>query len=379
MKLIDKVPHTPCYVLDVEVLKKNLEILKKVQEDSGCKILLALKGFSMFSIFPLINQYLEGISASSLNEARLGCEEFSKQVHIFSPAYIPEEFPAMLNYATHIIFNSFTQWKKYKPDVHKAEEVVKCGLRINPEHSEVKVSLYDPCASRSRLGIRREEFNGEDLVGISGLHFHNLCELNSDSLERTLQVVEDKFSDFLPKMEWVNFGGGHHITRKDYDVERLCRIVKIFKEKYDVEVFIEPGEAVVLNAGYLVASVLDIVHNEGNIAILDTSAAAHMPDVLEMPYRPEIDGAGKTGEYKNNYRLGGLTCLAGDVIGDYSFKEPLESGDRLIFKDMAHYTMVKNNTFNGMCLPSIFLYHSGNNEIELVKEFGYQDYRNRLS
>ena len=276
-------------------------------------------------------------------------------------------------------FNSFPQWERYKPLVGSSGKKVKCGLRVNPEHSEVKVALYDPCAPGSRLGIKAKEFKGKDLEGITGLHFHTLCELNSDALERTLKAVEKKFGPYLDRMEWVNFGGGHHITRPDYDIDRLCRLVDGFREKYGVHVYLEPGEAIALNTGVLVASVLDLIPGSPEIAILDTSAAAHMPDVLEMPYRPGISGAEKPGKLPYTYRLGGLTCLAGDVIGEYSFPEPLKVGSRITFLDMAHYTMVKNNTFNGVRLPSIALYDPQKDETRVVRKFGYEDYRNRLS
>lgn len=371
---------TPCYVVDEGKLAANLKRLDEVQSRTGCKILLALKGFSMFSTFPQIRKVLKGAAASSLNEARLAFEEFGGEVHVYAPAYRGDEFAEVLGYANHMVFNSFAQWRRYKPLVSASGKPVRCGIRINPQHSEVKVAIYDPCAPGSRLGVTRDQFEGQDLSGLSGLHFHTLCELNSDALERTLPVVEEKFGGFFKGMQWINFGGGHHITRADYDVERLCRVIGGFRERHPhLEVFLEPGEAIALNTGVLVASVLDIVHNAMDIAILDTSAAAHMPDVLEMPYRPQIVGAGQPGEHPHTYRLGGMTCLAGDVIGDYSFTAPLTVGDKLVFLDMAHYTMVKNNTFNGVGLPSIALYHPGTGQIEVVRRFGYEDYRNRLS
>ncbi len=378
--MISKVPITPCYVIDEKLLIKNLEILADIEHRSGCKIMLALKAFAMFSTFPLIHKYLSGIAASSLNEARLGSQKFGGDVHVCAPAYREDEIDELISCATHINFNSFSQWKRFKQKVIVSRSNLRAGLRINPEHSEVEVALYDPCAPGSRLGIKADSFEGEDLNGITGLHFHNLCELNSDSLERTLAVVEEKFGSILPQMQWVNFGGGHHITRPDYDVDRLCRLIIDFRKKYNIEVYLEPGEAVVLNAGFLVSTVLDIIHDdEIDIAILDTSAAAHMPDVLEMPYRPEVLGADEPGKTENTYRLGGLTCLAGDVIGDYSFSEPLEAGSRVVFTDMAHYTMVKNNTFNGVSLPAIAMLEAESGEIRIVREFAYKDYRDRLS
>ncbi|MEI8139112.1 MAG: carboxynorspermidine decarboxylase [bacterium] len=371
---------TPCYVVDESKLAANLERLDGVQRRTGCKILLALKGFSMFSTFPQIRKVLPGIAASSLNEARLGFEEFGREVHVYAPAYRADEFDELLGYAYHLVFNSFAQWHQFKLKVSQSGKSVRCGLRVNPQHSEVKVKLYDPCAPGSRLGITLDQFEGQELSGLSGLHFHTLCELNADALARTLPVVEAKFGKYFSGLEWINFGGGHHITRSDYDVDLLCRVINEFRARYPhLEVYLEPGEAIALNTGVLVTSVLDIVHNEIDIAILDTSAAAHMPDVIEMPYRPGIVGAGTPGEQPFTYRLGGMTCLAGDVIGDYSFAAPLAIGDKLIFTDMAHYTMVKNNTFNGVGLPAIAIYHPDRDDIEVVRRFGYDDYRNRLS
>lgn len=370
--------QTPCYVVDEAALERNLEVLDGVQRRTGCRILMALKGFAMFRVFPLIRRYLRGVAASSLDEARLGCEEFGGEVHVFAPAYKEAEFDELLRYTDHLVFNSFSQWQRFRPLVQGSAKKVACGMRVNPEHSEVKPAIYDPCSRFSRLGVTRENFQQDQLDGISGLHFHNLCELNADSLARTLTAFEARFGEFLGRMHWVNFGGGHHITRQDYDLELLCRLIVDFADRYGVQVYLEPGEAIALNTGVLVASVLDVLRNEMDIAILDTSAAAHMPDVLEMPYRPAIIGAGQPGERPYTYRLGGLTCLAGDVIGDYSFAEPLEVGSKVVFLDMAHYTMVKNNTFNGVRLPSIAL-RKLNGEIKIVRQFGYEDYRNRLS
>ncbi len=375
--IFSQVP-SPCYVCDEVALRRNAEILAGVRERTGCKILLALKGFAMWSAFPLLRDYLDGVTASSLHEARLGREHFGKEVHVYAPAYREDEFGELLTYVDHITFNSFSQWRRFKEQASVLGDTA-VALRINPEHSEVKTAIYDPCAPCSRLGITRQAFDGDDLAGISALHFHTLCELNSDALERTLAAVEEKFGAFLPQMKWVNFGGGHHVTREDYDVDRLCRLISIFQERYDVQVYLEPGEAVALNAGVLVASVLDFVDNGMTIAILDTSASTHMPDVLEMPYRPNIVGAGEAGEYAHTYRLGGMTCLAGDVIGDYSFPQPLKVGDRLFFLDMAHYSMVKNNMFNGVNLPAIALCDTEKGSWRVVREFRYEDYRDRLS
>ncbi|MGI6085503.1 MAG: carboxynorspermidine decarboxylase [Acetivibrionales bacterium] len=369
---------TPCYIIDERLLEKNLKILHDVQERTGCSILLALKGFSMFSEFPLIGRYLIGITASSLFEARLGYEEMGKEVHIYSPAYVEEEFDDILKYCDHIVFNSFSQWRKYKSRVEGASKKIECGIRINPEYSEIETPIYNPCYKNSRLGVTLSNFKPEELEGIQGLHFHTMCEQNSDTLERTVKVVDEKFGQYIGRMKWINMGGGHHITRKDYDIETLIKAIMHFKNKYGVEVYLEPGEAIALNAGYLVAKVLDVVNNEMDIAILDTSAACHMPDVLEMPYRPNIIGAGTPGEFEYTCRLGGSTCLAGDIIGDYSFKQPLKPGDRLVFCDMAHYTMVKNNMFNGINLPSIAIYNEKSG-IRVIKKFGYQDYKSRLS
>ncbi|HYH01904.1 MAG TPA: carboxynorspermidine decarboxylase [Bacillota bacterium] len=370
---------SPCYVVDERLLEKNLEILHSVQQRTGCSILLALKGFAMHAAFPLVGKYLKGITASSLFEARLGYEKMGKEVHIYAPAYVEHEFPEILRYCDHIVFNSFTQWRRFKDQVQKVQsKKIECGIRINPEYSEIQTAIYNPCAPYSRLGVTRANFRPDELDGIDGLHFHTMCEQNSDTLARTVEIVDQKFGEFIARMKWLNFGGGHHITRPDYDLETLIRCITFFQDKYGVQVYLEPGEAIALNTGYLVASVLDIIDNGMQIAILDTSAACHMPDVLEMPYRPNIVGAGKPNEYAYTYRFGGPTCLSGDVIGDYSFPQPLKIGDRLVFCDMAHYTMVKNNMFNGVNLPAIVLY----NETEgakVIRQFGFDDYQSRLS
>lgn len=368
---------SPGYVVDEGLLIKNLELLRSVEERTGCKILLAEKGFSMFFAFPLIGQYLSGVTASSLFEARLGYEEMGKEVHIYAPAYTEQDFEEILRYADHIVFNSFSQWEKYRAKVGQAGRHIECGIRVNPEYSEIETPLYDPCYENSRMGVTRKNFRPDELDGIDGLHFHTLCEQNSDTLARTLPVLEEKFGPALRRMKWLNFGGGHHITRPDYDVETLIRCIDAVQQKYGVQVYLEPGEAVALNTGFLVCTVLDLTENGMRLAILDTSAACHMPDVLEMPYRPNILGAGRPGELPYTYRLGGPTCLAGDVIGDYSFARPLAPGDRLVFCDMAHYTMVKNNTFNGINLPAIVW--NGRDGLKVVKQFGYEDFRARLS
>lgn len=370
---------SPCYVVDERLLTKNLELLGSVQERTGAKILLAQKGFSMFAEYPLVGKYLAGVTSSSLFEARLGYEKMGKEVHVYAPAYVDREFDELLSYTDHIVFNSFAQWRKFKDKVlNYPGRKIEVGLRINPEYSELEVPLYDPCSPYSRMGITLENFDESDLEGIDGLHFHTMCEQNSDTLENTLKVVDEKFGHIIKNMKWLNFGGGHHITRPDYDVERLIRCIEFARDKYDVQVYLEPGEAIALNTGYLVATVLDTMKNGMDIAILDTSAECHMPDVLAMPYRPNIAGAGMPGEKAITYRLGGMTCLAGDVIGDYSFDRPLEIGDKLVFGDMAHYTMVKNHMFNGVNLPSIASY-SDEEGLKVIREFKFEDYSSRLS
>lgn len=372
---------TPCYLIDQGLLRSNLQILRTVHDRTGCEILLALKGFAAWSTFDLCSQYLHGAAASSLHEAKLAAEYFKKEVHLCAPAYRDDEMADYLQIVDHIIFNSHTQWQRFREQVQKAPRPIKCGLRINPMHSEVKTKIYDPCAPGSRLGIPLDQFRPLELEGITGLHFHTLCELNADSLARTLPVVEEQFSETIRQMKWINFGGGHHITRPDYDVDLLCKLIADFGKRYtNLEIiYLEPGEAIALNTGFLITSVLDIVHNEVDIAILDTSASAHMPDVLEMPYRPTITGAGLPKEKKHTYRLTGPTCLAGDVIGDYSFDQPLKVGGKLVFHDMAHYTMVKNTMFNGINLPDIVLYNPDKNELKLQRRFTYEDFKSRLS
>lgn len=371
--------ETPSFVVDRVLLRKNLEILKEVKDRTGAAILLALKGFAMHSAFQLVSQYLDGTCASSPHEARLGKEEFGGQVHSFAAAYSREDFSEFLELSNHIVFNSVNQYKEFYSDVEKNSGKIKFGLRINPEHRETEVEIYDPCAPFSRLGITAKNFPEKLPPHISGIHMHTLCQQNSDALERTILAAEDKFATFFNQCEWVNFGGGHHITRDDYDLDLLCRTVNKFKEKYKVQVYLEPGEAVALNTGFLVSTVLDVINNGMGIAILDTSAAAHMPDVIEMPYRPHIIGSGMPGEYMYTYRIGGLSCLAGDIMGDYSFPETLKPGQRLVFTDMAIYSMVKTNTFNGISLPDIYYYDSDEERVLHRKSFTYSDFKERLS
>ena len=374
--------RTPCYVVQEAKIRENLEILRGICEDTGCRILLAQKAFSMYSLYPLIGEYLDGATASGLYEARLGYEEMGKENHIFSPAYREDEMDEILTYCDHIIFNSPAQLRKYREKVKRAGRSM--GLRINPECSTQEGhAIYDPCAPFSRLGTTEEKFRSgmseEDIASLDGLHFHTLCEQNADDLAKTLDAVEAKFGDVLHEMKWLNFGGGHHITRADYDRELLKECILRMKEKYGLEIYLEPGEAVALNAGLLITEVLEIAENGMEIAILDTSAACHMPDVLEMPYRPPLKNAGEPGDSRKPYvyRLAGPTCLAGDVIGDYSFEVPLQRGSRLEFQDMAIYTMVKNNTFNGMKLPDIVLEKTDGTCVA-VRAFGYEDFKSRL-
>ncbi len=366
---------TPCYVIDEGQLIKNLEILKSVEDETGCKILLAQKCFSGFCEYPLIGSYISGTTASGLYEARLGYEEMKKENHVFSPAYKEEDMAELVKICDHIVFNSFSQLEKYK-DVCKG---VSLGIRINPECStQGDHAIYDPCAPGSRLGVTIEHFREDLLPYIEGLHFHTLCEQNADDLETTLDAVEEKFGKYLYQMKWLNFGGGHHITRADYDINCLKKCILRMKEKYDLEIYLEPGEAVALNAGYLATTVLDVVENGISTLILDASAACHMPDVLEMPYRPPLKDSGEAEEKEYRYRLSSFTCLAGDIIGDYSFDKEIKIGDRLYFEDMAIYSMVKNNTFNGIPLPDIAVMDK-NGDCKVVKHFGYEDFKNRLS
>lgn len=379
---LNSVP-SPCYVADLELLRANLRTLGDVKRRAGCTLLLALKGFAMFGVFDLCREHLDGVCASGPHEARLGFEEFGKQVHVYAPAFSERDIAEVARYADHVVFNSFAQLDRHRGALAAAARAagreIQVGLRCNPGYSEVETEIYNPCAAGSRLGIPRAQFDNRDLAGLDGLHFHVMCEQNADVLQRVLEAFENRFADLIPGRRWVNFGGGHHITRPGYDTDLLVRLVTDFRRRHGVEVILEPGEAAALNAGVLVATVLDIVENEMPIAILDTSAAAHMPDTLEMPYRPGIVGAGLPGEMPHTYRLGGLTCLAGDVIGDYSFADPLAPGDKVVFTDMLHYTMVKNNTFNGVKLPSIATFDPVDGRLRVFRVFGYEDYKGRLS
>lgn len=373
---------SPCYVVDEVALEDNLRILQHVQQQSGARVLLALKAFSMFSMAPLVRRYLSGTCASGLHEARLGREEFGGEVHTFCAAFTEPDLREVLGISDHVVFNSIGQLERFRPLVNAAlatRPQLAIGLRINPEHSEGAVPLYDPCAPCSRLGITRSEFRADALENVSGLHFHTLCEQDFPPLERTVKAVEERFGEFIPRMKWINFGGGHHITRPDYQVDELIRLLVEFQARHGVQVYLEPGEAIAYHCGVLVSEVLDITRNQSTQAILDTSATCHMPDVIEMPYRPQVSGAGEANQFEHTYRLGGQTCLAGDVIGDYSFAQPLRVGSRLVFEDMAYYTMVKTSTFNGINLPSIAIWNSSTDELRVVRQFGYEDFRNRLS
>jgi len=377
-KILELSP-SPAFVVDLGRLRHNLAILDRVQKQSGAKILLAMKAFSMWSVFPLISQTLHGVCASSPWEARLGREEFGREVHSFSAAFKESDVVELLQTSNHLVFNSFNQLERFRPLWEKEQGRVSIGLRVNPEHTEGAVAIYDPCAPCSRLGIPRAEFEGRSLEGVEGLHFHTLCEQLFEPLERTAKVFEEKFGQFLHGMKWLNLGGGHHITREGYDIDGLVRLIRYFQEKYDLEIYLEPGEAIAIGTGILVGEVLDIVHNEMDLAILDVSATCHMPDILEMPYRPGILDGFDPGEKPHTYRLGGPSCLAGDVIGDWSFEQPLQPGSRLAFLDMSHYTMVKTTTFNGIQLPHICTFEPQTGELHIVKSFDYQEFKGRLS
>lgn len=370
---------SPCFVTDLDLIRKNLAVLNRVQKESGAKILLALKGFAQWTVFPELNKTLHGTCASGVWEAKLGRELFGGEVEVFSPAFTEKDIDDVCEIADHVIFNSFNQFNAFSKKILSANRKIDIGLRVNPEHSEGATAIYNPCSPYSRLGITRDKFDGNPIDNLSGLHFHTLCQQNADALERTLDVVEQKWGYLFPQLKWINFGGGHHITRKDYDVDRLIRCIKRIREKYNLEVYLEPGEAVALNAGFLVCTVLDIIENGKKIVILDTSASCHMPDVLEMPYRPEIIGAGLPKEKKFTYRLGGGTCLAGDIIGDYSFDQELNIGDKLVFTDMAIYSMVKTTFFNGIRHPDIATYDPNTSELKVSRQFTWVDFKNRLA
>ncbi|THK41788.1 carboxynorspermidine decarboxylase [Methylophaga sp. SB9B] len=373
---------SPCFVVDEVAVERNLRILNHVQTASGAKVLAALKAFSMWSLAPLTAKYLSGTCASGLHEARLGFEEYGGEVHVFAAAFNQHDIDELLTFAHHIVFNSCGQWLRFREQCLAAQQQrpeLHFGLRINPEHSEGAVPIYDPCAPGSRLGIPLSQLDEAALDGISGLHFHTLCEQGFEPLQRTVAAMEAKFGHLLPQMQWVNFGGGHHITVDGYNIDGLIEMIRDFKQRHQVEVYLEPGEAVAIGTGILSCEVLDITWNHLEQAILDTSATCHMPDTLEMPYRPDITGSGLADEKTHTYRLGGLTCLAGDVIGDYSFDKPLEIGQRLVFEDMSHYTMVKTTTFNGTKLPSLAIWNSETDELRVVKSFGYSDFKERLS
>ena len=367
--------RTPCFIIDEKALRANLSILKGVKERTGCKILLAQKAYSCYATYPLISQYLDGTTASGLYEAKLGREHFPGEVHVFSPAYKEEDFDELLGIADDFVFNSIAQLKKYGARAKACGKGV--GLRLNPEHSTQDHAIYDPCSPGSRMGVRAKDFEKSVLPLLDGFHMHTLCEQGSDALAETVEALEEKFGRYLSRVKWLNLGGGHHITRSDYDIPLLEKTILRLQNTYGVQIYLEPGEAVVLNAGTLTGEVLDIVNNGIDIAILDVSAACHMPDVLEMPYRPPVLGAGKPGEKAFTYRLAGNTCLAGDVIGDYSFDSPLKVGDRITFSDMALYTMVKTNTFNGTPLPDI-LFRTPDGELKTVRTFSYSDFKSRL-
>ena len=375
---------TPCYVVDEGKIRKNLEILADLEQECGCHILLAQKAFSMYSLYPMIGQYISGTTASGLYEARLGYEEMGKENHVFAPAYKEKDMEELVQICDHIIFNSFAQYEKYKEmcresaKVRKDKKAVSVGIRINPQCSTQEGhEIYDPCGYASRLGVTEEQFREDLLEGVEGLHFHTLCEQNADDLVTTFQAFEKKFGKYLHRMKWLNMGGGHHITRENYQMETLKKLIRYIRETYPVEIYLEPGEAIALNAGYLVTEVMDIVHNDMDILILDASAACHMPDVIEMPYRPPLFAAAEPGEKPCTVRLAGPTCLAGDVIGDYGVDAVPNVGDLLVFGDMAIYTTCKNNTFNGMPLPAIFA-RAASGTTRSIVSFGYEDFKYRL-
>jgi len=372
--------QTPCYLISEDVVRRNCELLDTVQQRTGAKILLALKAFALPALFPLIRGYLHGVCASGPIEAQLGREEFGREVHTYAPAYSAAQMERVIRYSDHILFNSISQWQTHRHAIEAAKRYIEVGLRVNPGHAEVETDLYNPCLPGSRFGLGPEDLAGADLSGISGLHFHALCEQNADVLARVLEHFERRFGNYIEKMQWINFGGGHHITRADYDLDLLCETITDFRRRHhNIPVYLEPGEAVVLNGGVFVTSVLDTIYNGMDIAILDCSAETHMPDVLAMPYRPHIVGSGNAGQLMHTYRLGGISCLAGDIVGDYSFNAPLEPGRRLVLTDMALYSFVKNTTFNGVELPAIYTCSLERQAPTLVRGFGYEDYRSRIA
>lgn len=374
----NKVPSA-CFVLEEAKLRRNLELMKQVQKSSGANIILALKGFAMFSTFPLIKQYLHGTTASSLYEARLGYEEFGEEVHAYAPAYFEDEIEKLMQYCNHITFNSPAQWERFKHEILSNDKKISCAIRINPEYSEVETDLYNPCIIGTRLGVTADQIGDKLPEGIEGLHFHTLCESDSYALERTLKAVEDRFGHLLQQAKWLNMGGGHLMTREGYDIDHLVHLIKNICEKYDLDVILEPGSAVAWQTGYLTSTVQDIIDSRGIYAVvLDVSISAHMPDCIEMPYKPKVLGAKDAEMGQPAYRLGGLTCLAGDFVGDYNFEKPLQVGDRLILNDMMHYTMVKTTFFNGVRHPSIGIWRE-DDTFELVRKFGYEDYKHKLS
>ena len=374
-----KVP-SPCFVLDEHLFRRNLELIRSVRDRAGVDIILAFKAFSMWSAFPMVREYIPYSTASSIHEARLAYEEMGSLAHTYSPAYTDKEFPTIMRYSSHITFNSFTQFHQFKDVVKRYERKISMGIRINPEYSEVETDLYNPCAPGSRLGVIASQMPDKLPGGIEGLHFHTLCESTSYNLEKTLEAVERKFGKYLRLVKWLNMGGGHLMTRKDYDIEHLISVLKTFKKKWGIELILEPGSAFAWETGDLVSSVVDIVENHGiKTAILDVSFTAHMPDCLEMPYQPRIKGAyHEPVDGKLTYRMGGNSCLSGDFIGYWSFDNELKPGDQIILEDMIHYTMVKTTMFNGVPHPAIAIWNDKEG-LNIVKEFGYEDYKNRLS
>jgi carboxynorspermidine decarboxylase len=369
---------SPCFVMEENLLLRNLERLQYVRQSANCDLILALKGFALYHTFPLVKQYLSGATASSLNEARLIFEEMHCRAHTYAPAYLAHEFDQIMFYSSHITFNSLSQWERYAPRIRQYHRPISCGLRINPQYSEVQTDMYNPCIAGSRLGITRDQLGDTLPEGIEGLHFHTLCENDSHTLARTLEVVEQRFGDLLHQAKWLNMGGGHLITRQGYDADHLIALIQHLQSTYDLQIILEPGSAIAWQTGYLVAEVLDIIDSQGvQVAVLDVSFAAHMPDCLEMPYKPRIWGATDPQADRYTYRMGGMTCLAGDYIGDYAFEQPLQIGDRLVFDDMIHYTMVKTTTFNGVGLPAIGIWKK-DDSFQLLRQFGFQSYKDRL-